>query len=51
MKRSTATIIDIEDVDCPRCNNQGPHDRKTVAMDGCSVVNSCAGCSLEWSVY
>lgn len=50
MKRSTATIIDIEDVDCPRCYHQGPHARKTVAMDGCSVTNSCAGCNLEWSV-
>lgn len=40
----------VNGVDCPRCYNEGPHEKIESARDGSSRTLACSRCLLEWKI-
>lgn len=42
--------IEVKHVDCPKCHNEGPHERLGVDMSGMFIVAQCRQCELTWHI-
>lgn len=45
------SVQTVDRIPCPKCHNEGPHERMTPAPDGSYRTAVCSKCASEWKIF